>query len=964
MEVNIRGQPLQRPLAARLAALSPLTRYGIAVAAAGLAVLLRMGLEPLWGDKLPLLPFYPATMASSWLGGFWPGMVTTLLCAAAAAYLWMPPVLSFTVAGLGDVIGLVLFVGIGALISGLNEAWRRASTTVTQSADQLRVTLGSIGDAVIATDDQGRVTMINAVACALTGWTDTEAIGQPLDDVLVLVSEESRRFVENPVHRVLREGVVAGLANHTLLISRGGREVPIDHSAAAIRGQDGRLVGAVIVFRDTTERRRAEARLRLIIESAPTAIVVANPVGQIILVNSQTETLFGYRREELTGQPVETLIPLRFRAHHPEYRRSFFDDPKSRPMGAGRELYGLRKDGSEFPVEIGLSPMETLEGVFVLSAIVDITERQRLERERATLLEQEQAARAEAERVTRMLQHVQAVTDTALSNEVSLDSLMRQLLTRVRAALAGDTATLWLLTDAGVDLRLASSDGPWEPLAEDVRVPLGHGVAGRIASSEAGMIFDDLKQVAVVNPFLRDQVKSLVGAPLRVSGRLIGVVHVDSSGPRQFTEDDLHLLRLVADRIGLAIERARLHEAERKALREAEAANRIKDEFLATVSHELRSPLNAIAGWARMLRTGQRDEAMVTRALDVIERNVKLQEGLIGDLLDLSRIVTGRLRLDVQPVDLIAVTGMAIDVVRPAADAKGIRLEAVLEPSARLVSGDPDRLQQVLWNLLSNAVKFTPRGGRVEIQLQRVNSQAELAVRDTGEGISPELLPHVFERFRQATGERVQAREGLGLGLAIVRHLVELHGGTVHADSPGAGQGATFIVRLPLLAVQRPAVRFEETRLALGRDRPHGAPSVLGGVRVLVVDDEADARELIRTVLDESGAVVTLAGSAAEALEAFERDRPEVLISDIAMPGEDGYALIRQVRALPPEQGGQVPGVAVTAHARTDDRIRALLAGFQLHVPKPVEAAELVAVVASLLGRTAAQDAPDAGTEG
>ena len=948
----MRAKRLHRPIAVRVAGLSPAARYAIAVVAAGLAVLLRIGLEPLWGDKLRLLPFYPAMMASSWLGGFWPGMVTTLLCAVAAAYRWMPPVFSFAAADVGDGIALVLFVGIGLVISGLNEAWHRASARVIESADRLRVTLGSIGDAVIATDDQGRVTMINAVACTLTGWTAAEAADRPLDDVLFIVNEESRRPAENPVHRVLRDGVVAGLANHTLLISKGGREIPIDDSAAPIRGDDGRLVGAVIVFRDVTERRQAEARLRLIVEAAPNAIVVVNAEGQIILVNSQTERLFGYRRDELAGQPVETLVPYRFRAHHPQYRRAFFDDPQSRPMGAGRELYGLRKDGSEFPVEIGLSSVETPDGIVVLSAIVDISERRRVEHERALLLEQEHAARTEAERVTRMLQHVQAVTDTALSNEVSVDSLMRELLARVRIALAGDTATLLLVTGDGAHLRPISSDGLREPVAEDVRLPLGQGVAGRIAASDGGLIFEDLKQVDVVSPFLRDRVASLVGAPLRVRERLIGVIHVGSSALRQFTEDDLRLLRLVADRVGHAIERARLHDAERDARREAEAANRIKDEFLATVSHELRSPLNAIAGWTQMLRAGPRDEAMLIRALDVIGRNVKLQEGLVSDLLDVSRIVTGRLHLDVQPVDLIAVIGMAMDVVRPAADAKGIRVETALDPAARVVSGDPGRLQQVLWNLLSNAIKFTPKGGHVEIRLQRVDSQAELAVRDTGEGISAELLPYVFERFRQATRERREGREGLGLGLAIVRDLVELHGGTVRADSPGEGQGATFVVRLPLLAVQVAPGGVERAGWT------PGAPSTLDGARVLLVDDEADARELLRTVLEEAGAVVTLAGSAGEALEVLIREQPDVLISDIGMPGEDGYALIQRVRALPAGQGGLIAAVAVTAHARTEDRIRALLAGFQLHVPKPVEAAELVAVVASLRGRAVDRYSP------
>jgi PAS domain S-box-containing protein len=768
--------------------------------------------------------------------------------------------------------------------------------------------------------------------------------------VMVLVNAESRRPAENPVGRVLREGQIAGLANHTVLISKAGRETPIDDSAAPIRGQDGRLLGVVMVFRDIAERKRAEERFRLVVESAPSGMVMVNSQGRIVLVNAHAERLFGYRRSELVGQPVDILVPERFRTVHAGFRQGFMADMRTRAMGAGRDLYALRKDGAEFPVEIGLSPIVTTEGRFVLSAIVDITERRALERVRDDLLEQERASRAEAERVTRMLRHVQGVTDITF-RDVPADGLMHELLSRVRTALASDTATILLLTADGTHLVPISSDGLREAVVEDVQVPIGRGVAGRIASSEGGMIFGDISEEETLSAFLRDRVKSLVGAPLRVGDRLIGVIHVGSSAPRQFTEEDLTLLRLVADRIAFAIERARLHEAERRARHDADVANQAKDRFLATVSHELRTPLNAIVGWVHVLRAGKPDEATLARALDVIDRSASLQARLVDDLMDMSRIITGRLRLDLSPVDLGAVIEAAIDVVRPAADAKEIRIETALDTAARLISGDPGRLQQVLWNLLSNAVKFTSRRGRVTVRLERVDSWAELAVTDTGEGITAELLPHVFERFRQATPVGGRA-PGLGLGLAIVRHLVELHGGTVRAESAGKDQGATFIVTLPLLAGRVPVSGVGEGSRALGHGPGPAAAPVLGGVRVLVADDEADPRELLRTVLEQHGAEVIAAGSAAEALALLQRERPDVLISDIAMPDSDGYALIRKVRGLVPERGGRIPAVALTAHARTQDRTRALEAGFQLHVPKPVEAAELVAVVASLLGRT------------
>ncbi|MBI3951308.1 MAG: response regulator, partial [Acidobacteria bacterium] len=350
------------------------------------------------------------------------------------------------------------------------------------------------------------------------------------------------------------------------------------------------------------------------------------------------------------------------------------------------------------------------------------------------------------------------------------------------------------------------------------------------------------------------------------------------------------------------------------------------------------------------------DEATSARALETIERNAEAQAQIIEDLLDVSRIITGRLRLETRELDLTAVIEAAIDTIRPAAEAKAIHIETILDLAAGPVMGDPDRLQQVVWNLVSNAVKFTPKGGQVQVYLERVDSQAQIRVSDTGVGISPEFLPYVFDRFRQADSTSTRTHSGLGLGLAIVRHLVELHGGTVKAESRGERQGATFTVNLPLRAVQWQnadfGLRIEESLVQDDQSAIRTLQSaILEGVRVLVVDDEADARELIATVLERSGAEVTTVGSAAEALEALGQLRPDVLVADIGMPGQDGYGLISEVRALAPERGGNTPAVALTAYARLEDRVRALTAGYQIHVSKPVEPRELVTVVASLIGR-------------
>ena len=405
--------------------------------------------------------------------------------------------------------------------------------------------------------------------------------------------------------------------------------------------------------------------------------------------------------------------------------------------------------------------------------------------------------------------------------------------------------------------------------------------------------------------------------------------------------------RDISDRRAADTERNRL-------LEEAREANRMKDEFLAMLSHELRTPLSAIVGWAHMLRTGGLDEPTVARAIETIDRNAKVQNQLIEDILDVSRIVAGKFHLDMRSVDLVRIVEAAIDTVSPLAASRGVQLRqdlsAEIGPCCPAI-GDPDRLQQVVWNLLTNAIKFTPRGGVVTVEVRRQDDPAEfeIVVRDTGQGISADFLPHIFERFRQA-GTGARRHGGLGLGLSIVRHIVEMHGGTVMATSAGEGQGSVFTLRLPVVEVgedgqRMPALSREEGGL-------EEAPR-LDGVRVLVVEDEADARHLLAAVLQKRGARVFMAASGAEALEMLERDRPDVLLSDIALQDQDGYDLIRKVRSLSAERGGRIPAAALTGYGRLEDRMRALSAGFQLHAAKPVEPAELIAVVASLAGKSA-----------
>jgi signal transduction histidine kinase/DNA-binding response OmpR family regulator len=473
-------------------------------------------------------------------------------------------------------------------------------------------------------------------------------------------------------------------------------------------------------------------------------------------------------------------------------------------------------------------------------------------------------------------------------------------------------------------------------------------------------------------------VRSFLGASLLQHDRVCGWLFLaDKLSGEEFSEADEHFaatlaqeivfyenarlyneLQHHADALELEIverkqaekERGELLVREQSARKEAESANRLKDEFLATVSHELRAPLNAILGWTTLIRNGKLVEDKEEQALETIERSARAQKKLIDDLLDVSRIITGKLRLDIRVADLVTIIQSAVESARPAADAKGVHLQIEVDPTTCPFQGDPNRIQQVIWNLLSNAVKFTPMGGSVTVRLRRLNEHIEIVVSDTGMGIAREFLPYVFERFRQADGSSTRKHGGLGLGLAIVRHLVEMHGGAAKAESAGVGQGAAFTIILPLAApisrIRGMEISTPDQKVVLSDRAPK-----LSGLRVLVVDDQPDARDLLATILHLSDAEVQTSGSVTEAINALITWQPEIVITDIAMPNGDGFELIRRIREIEPDGNGRLPIIALTANAGAEDRIRVLAAGFQLHLTKPVEPDELVVSVASLTGR-------------
>jgi len=630
-------------------------RYALALGSFLLILGISIGLPRIIPIKLDLTALIIIAMiASAWYLGLGPGLLIAILLELTLDYFTRPSP-TFR-SGIIIFNRMVLFTSVVWFASSRRTAQQR----LVEQKESLRVTLASIGDAVIATDDKGVITFINPVAEQLTGWTAADAAHQPIDRIFKVINESSRESIPSPFETIKAKGNIVGLANHTVLITKDGREVPIEDSGAPIKDPRGNVIGVIIVFHDVTARRQAET-------------------------------------------------------------------------------------------------------------------------EREDLLKRERSARAAAE-----------------------------------------------------------------------------------------------------------------------------------------------------------------------------TSDRLKDEFLATVSHELRTPLNAILGWAATLNMIDKDADTLRKGLHTIERNAKTQAQIISDILDVSRIITGKLRVELRPIELAKIVRTAVDTLAPAAAAKSVELDVKIEVENGLVAGDPDRLQQVFWNLIANAIKFTPAHGKITVSLRRRDSVLQLTVHDDGVGISDDFLPHVFDRFRQADSSTTRSYGGLGLGLAIVRHLVEMHGGTVTAESGGLNSGSTFTVNLPVASStmgQRSGEILLKVREQEKAEEELALEKELNGLRVLVVDDEPDTLEVLCLMLNKSGATVRSATSSADAFRAFHEFRPNVLVSDLGMPEEDGYSLISRIRSLAPEEGGNVPAAALTAHTRAEDRAKVLAAGYQTHIAKPVDPNTFLTALADLTGR-------------
>ena len=752
----------------------PVTVYAVAIAALVAAVLLRWLLDPLMGNTLPLVTLFGAVAAAGWVGGYRPAVLVAILGYLACDYLFIDPrgesSLSPLHLHLQNVVGLIAYFFTCALIIGFGEAMRFAQLRANQRREMLRVTLGSIGDAVITTDPGGRISYVNPIAESLTGWTHDEAVGQPLDTVFRIVNEQTRETVESPAARSLREGAVVGLANHTVLIRKDGTECPIDDSAAPIKDESGRVAGCVLVFRDVSERRRLEkvAATRLlstrllasIVESSDDAIISKSLDGILQSWNVAAERIFGHTAEQAVGRHISLVIPA---------ERMAEEDRIIASLKAGQrvdhfETERLRSDGRRIQVSLTISPIRDDAG-----------------------------------------------------NVIGASKIVRDV-TRQRQA---------------------------EALAED------------------------------------------------------------------------NLRRLAAD----------LSEVDRR-----------KNEFLATLAHELRNPLAPLSNMLEVLKRIAGGGPMVRQALETMDRQLTQMVRLVDDLLDLNRITHDRLELRKGQVELALVLREIAEASRPLAESAGHEMRLNLPPEPIYLNADPVRLTQVFGNLINNACKYTKPGGKIAVTLERQGTDARVTVKDTGIGIPPDKLDSIFDMFTQVDRTLERSQGGLGIGLTLVKRLVQMHGGSVEAKSAGEGQGSEFVVRLPLViegaAVAPPA------RTA--------APKPAHGRRVLVVDDNRDAASSLAMLLQITGNETNVAHDGATAFAAVEQHRPEVVLLDIGLPTLNGYDVCRRIREQP--WGKDVVVIALTGWGQAEDRRRTNEAGFDGHLTKPVDHAALMEMLGSLTG--------------
>jgi PAS domain S-box-containing protein len=801
------------------------------------------------------------------------------------------------------------------------EAARRAAEVSAleekRHREQLHVTLRSIGDAVIVTDMNGAVSFMNPVAQDLTGWDPKAAAGQPLDRVFHIINEETRLEVENPVTKVLREGTTVGLANHTVLIARDGREYPIDDSGAPIRVEDGSIAGVVLVFRDVSEVRRAvETRLHLaaIVESSDDAIISKNLAGRIVSWNQGAERLYGYKAEEVVGQPLAILVP----PDHPDEIPALMERLRRGERVDRFETVRVRKDGSRVDVALTISPVRNAEGKIVGASKIarDITAIKRTE---AALRLSEQRLADELAATTRL----HALSSRLLSAD-DLKLALEDVLENAIVTCGADFGNVQLLNTQSNVLEIVAQRGFREDFLNHfraVRVDEGSACAQAMQRGDR-IIIEDVELDPAFKPHRRVAAaagyRAVQSTPLKThDGKILGMMSTHFRAPHRLSERDQRLLDLYARHAADLIERLRYEEA-------LKDSDRRKDEFLAMLSHELRNPLAPIRNALHLMAMPEAAAETVARAREMTERQVQYLVRLVDDLLDVSRIMRGRIELRRQAIDLAALIAAAAETVQPVLDAQGQEL-VVSQPNEPVrLYVDPTRITQVIGNLLNNAAKFSHQAGRVWLTAERHDGEAVVRVRDEGMGIPLEVLPNVFDLFVQGDKSLERGRGGLGIGLTVVRRLVELHGGRIEAHSEGPGCGSEFVVRLP---IGTPPAEFP----MLPTD---GVQPLRDPRRLLVVDDNVDAAETLAMLMRMWGHEVRLAFTGPEALRAAEQFRPEIIVLDIGLPEINGYEVARRLRARP--EFATATLIALTGYGQEEDRRRSNDAGFDHHLTKPV----------------------------
>ena len=863
-----------------------LKNYGLGLVAVAVAVLLRWVLDPLMGDTLPLVTLFGAVAAAVWVGGYRVAIPVALIGYGACHYLFIAPRGTFDITDVTNVVGLIAYLFTCSLIIVFGEIARVGKTRVTQQREVFRVTLRSIGDAVLTTDTEGRITYINEVAESLTGWSHKDALGQPLERVFQILNEVTRKPVENPATRALRDGVVVGLANHTVLIKKDGNECPIDDSAAPIRDEHGYVSGCVLIFRDVSAQRLIErdkanqlltARLLAsIVETSNDAIISKSLDGIIQSWNAGAERVFGFTAEEAVGRHISLVIP-------PE--RLAEEDQIIAKLRAGQrvehfETERVRSDGQRIMVSLTISPIKDAAGnVTGASKIVrDVTARRRTERERQNFV-------------------------TVVENSTDFIGMC-------------DLQGLpFFINRAGLEM-IGLDD-----LEEARHTPIQEF----FFPEDQGMIMNEFFPAVLANGHGEVEVRFR---------------HFKTGEPRWMAYKVLTLTNAANEPVGFATvsqdvtERKQLADDLRRLAADLAETDRRKNEFLATLAHELRNPLAPMSNMLEVVKQAGDDAEVLKQAHDTIERQLGQMVRLVDDLLDLNRITYDRLELRRSEVELSSVVQQAVEVARPLIDAAGHNLIIDLPDEPVYLNADRARLAQVFGNLLNNSSKYTRPNGRISLSAKRVDDEVVLTVKDNGAGIPQDKLDRIFDMFMQVdlTAERSQG--GLGIGLTLVKRLVEMHAGSIEARSAGEGEGSEFIVRLPVITKPSGAAQTG----------PAAEPSPQR--RILIVDDNRDAADSLAMLMEITGNTTYVAHDGIEAIEEIEKHRPEVVLLDIGLPGLTGHEVCRRVRQQP--WGKNIVMIALTGWGQEDDRRKSEEAGFNGHLVKPVDYDKLLELLSSL----------------